>query len=417
MKRLLLLMIAAVLAGAVGLAAYYRSSADSDPALTTAVVTRGPVVERVQATGTLQAVTTVQVGTQVSGTISALYADFNSKVRKGQVLARLEPSLFQAQVDQASATVQHLQADADRAAVEVEDAHVKLRRAEQLSGQQLIPASDLDAARTAARQAEAALKSAQAQIVQARAALNQNNVNLGHTTITAPVNGVVVSRNVDVGQTVAATMQAPTLFVLAEDLAHMQVNASIDESDIGRIEEGLPVSFQVDAYPNETFHGTVRQVRLDPVVDQGVVSYVTGVDVENPELKLKPGMTATVNVEVARTDDGLRVPTTAVRYQPDRTDASATAQTEANGQSGRGPGRGAAVWVLNDGGLRQVPVQTAVNDGTTTAVVGGDLREGTRVVTGVLAIGAASASNASPLLPRFGRTRQSTSQQRQGGTR
>lgn len=417
MKRLLLLVIAAVLAGAAGLAAYYRNSGDSDPALTTAVVTRGAVVERVQATGTLQAVTTVQVGTQVSGTISALYADFNSKVRKGQVLARLEPSLFQTQVDQASATVQRLQADADRASVEVEDAHVKLRRAEQLSAQQLIPASDLDAARTAARQAEAALKSAQAQIVQARAALNQNRVNLGHTTITAPVDGVVVSRNVDVGQTVAATMQAPTLFVLAEDLTHMQVNASIDESDIGRINAGLPVAFQVDAYPNETFHGTVRQVRLDPVVDQGVVSYVTVIDVENPDLKLKPGMTATVSVEVARTDDGLRVPNAAFRYQPDRADASTTAQTQANGRSGRNPRRGAEVWVLGDSGLRQVPVQTAVNDGTTTAVVGGDLREGARVVTGVVADAAASASNGSPLLPRFGRNRQVTSQQRQGGTR
>jgi HlyD family secretion protein len=417
MKKLLLLVIAAVLAGAAGLAAYYRKSGDTDPALTTAVVTRGAVVERVQATGTLQAVTTVQVGTQVSGTISALYADFNSKVRKGQVLARLEPSLFQTQVDQASATVQRLQADADRASVEVEDAHVKLRRAEQLSAQQLIPASDLDAARTAARQAEAALKSAQAQIVQARAALNQNTVNLGHTTITAPVDGVVVSRNVDVGQTVAATMQAPTLFVLAEDLAHMQVNASVDESDIGRIEAGLPVTFQVDAYLNETFHGNVRQVRLDPVVDQGVVSYVTVIDVENPDLKLKPGMTATVSVEVARTDDGLRVPNAAFRYQPDRADASTIAQTQPHGQSGRNPRRGAEVWVLGDSGLRQVPVRTAVNDGTTTAVVGGDLREGARVVTGVAADAAASASNSSPLLPRFGRNRQSTSQQRQGGTR
>jgi HlyD family secretion protein len=371
-------------------------------------------VERVQATGTLQAVTTVQVGTQVSGTLSALYADFNSRVRKGQVLARLEPSLFQTQVDQASATVQRLQADADRAAVEVEDAHLKLRRAEQLSAQQLIPASDLDAARTAARQAEAALKSAQAQIVQARAALNQNRVNLGHTTITAPVDGVVVSRNVDVGQTVAATMQAPTLFVLAEDLTHMQVNASIDESDIGRIQAGQPVSFQVDAYPTETFHGAVRQVRLDPVVDQGVVSYITVIDVENAALKLKPGMTATVNVEVARTDDALRVPNAALRYKPGRDAPTAV-------QSGRaGSGRnshGAAVWVLADEGLRQVPVKTAVNDGTTTAVVGGGLREGARVVTGAAANAAASVASSSPLLPRFGRARQNATQQRSGGAR
>jgi HlyD family secretion protein len=415
MKRLLILVMAVLLAGAGGLAAYYRNAGDPGPALTTAVVSRGPVVDRVQATGTLQAVTTVQVGTQVSGTISALYADFNSRVRKGQVLARLEPSLFQTQVDQASATVQRLQADADRAAVEVEDAHVKLQRAEQLSAQQLIPASDLDAARTAARQAEAELKSAQAQIVQARAALNQNRVNLGHTTITAPVDGVVVSRNVDVGQTVAAAMQAPTLFVLAEDLTHMQVNASIDESDIGRIGAGQPASFQVDAYPTETFHGSVRQVRLDPVVDQGVVSYVTVIDVENPELKLKPGMTATVSVEVARTDAALRVPNAAFRYQPDGGESPTANEGQAM-RTNRGS-RGTAVWVLADEGLRRVPVQTAVDDGTTTAVVGGDLREGSRVVTGVAASAAASTSSSSPLLPRFGRARQSTSPPRQGGTR
>ena len=257
------------------------------------------------------------MGSQVSGTISSLHADFNSRVRKGQVLARLEPSLFQTQVEQAEATVQRLQADVERAVVEVEDAAAKLRRAEQLSTQQLIAASDLDTARTTARQAEAALKSARAQVAQARAAVNQSRVNLGHATITAPVDGIVVSRNVDVGQTVAASMQAPTLFVLAEDLARMQVNASVDESDIGQIQPGQQVTFQVDAYPDQVFTGSVRQVRLDPVVEQNVVSYVTVIDVPNPELKLKPGMTANVSVEIARADDALRVPNAALRFRPD----------------------------------------------------------------------------------------------------
>ena len=427
MKRLMLLVLATVIAGAVGLAAYYRHADDSTPALLTAEVASGPVVERVQATGTLQAVKTVAVGSQVSGTISSLHADFNSRVRKGQVLARLEPSLFQTQVAQAEATVQRLQADAERAAVDVDDAAAKLRRAEQLSAEQLIPASDLDTARTTARQAEAALKSARAQVVQARAAVNQNRVNLDHAIITAPVDGIVVSRNVDVGQTVAATMQAPTLFVLAEDLTRMQVNASVDEGDIGQIRPGQEVSFQVDAYRDEVFTGIVRQVRLDPVVDQNVVSYVTVVDVPNPALKLKPGMTATVSIEIARADDALRVPNAALRFRPEaevlaamRRESSEPARADNRRQASRGADtRGPAVWVLGDEGLRRVAVQTGINDGTTTAIIGGDLRKGARVVTGAGA-STARASSSSPLLPqRPGRSssNSSSARQTQGGVR
>jgi HlyD family secretion protein len=426
MKRLMFLVFAVVVAGAAGLAAYYRNAADSTPGLTTALVTRGPVVERVQATGTLQAVTTVAVGSQVSGTISSLHADFNTRVRKGQVLARLEPSLFATQVEQAEATVQRLQAEVERAAVDVDDANAKLRRAEQLSAQQLIADSDRDTARTTARQAEAALKSAQAQVAQARAAVNQSRVNLGHAIITAPVDGIVVSRNVDVGQTVAATMQAPTLFVLAEDLTRMQVNASVDESDIGQIRPALPVSFQVDAYRDEVFTGTVRQVRLDPVVDQNVVSYVTVIDVPNPELKLKPGMTATVNIEIARADDAVRVPNAALRFTPDA-ETLAAVGGQSSGPARADTGRRIAsgdrrqsVWVLGDRGLHRVPVQTGINDGVTTAITGGDLREGANVVTGLKA-GAttrSTASSASPLLPqRPGRTASGTARQTQGGAR
>ncbi|MGE0394236.1 MAG: efflux RND transporter periplasmic adaptor subunit, partial [Vicinamibacterales bacterium] len=284
--------------------------------LITAPVTRGSVVEAVQATGALEAVTTVQVGTQVSGIIKSLHADFNSQVREGQVVAELEESAFRAQVEQASATLTRLQAERDRAMVQVEDTQIKLKRARELSARQLLPASDLDTAESNARQAEAALKSAEAQIVQARASLNQSQVNLGYTIIKAPIDGVVVSRNVDVGQTVAASMQAPTLFVIAKDLAQMQVSAAIDESDIGRIRAGQPVTFKVDAYPDDTFTGTVKQVRLQPVVTQNVVSYTTIISVPNPTLKLKPGMTATVTVEIARADDVLRLPGAAVRFRP-----------------------------------------------------------------------------------------------------
>jgi HlyD family secretion protein len=312
-----LLFIAILAAVGAGIASFYNSSTgETGPGLQTAAVTRGDVVETVEATGTLEAVTTVQVGTQVSGTIKALHADFNSSVRRGQVIAELEPSLFETQVEQASATVIRLQADVDRVRVTLEDAELKLKRARDLSAKQLIPATDLEAAETAARQAAASLKAAEAQVVQARASLNQNEVNLGHTIIRAPIDGIVISRNVDVGQTVAASMQAPTLFVLARDLAEMRVNASISESDIGRIASGQHVTFRVDAYPDDTFTGTVSQVRLSPVVEQNVVSYVTVIDVPNPGLKLKPGMTASVTVEVAREDDVLRVPNAAFRFRP-----------------------------------------------------------------------------------------------------
>ena len=255
MKHRLLLILCAVTIVTVSVAAYYRSAGEKPALYTTAPVTRGDVVQTVEATGTLQAVTTVQVGTQVSGTIKALHADFNSIVKNGQVVAELEPSLFQAQVDQARASLSKLQADVERARVEVNDAKVKLTRAQELWKQQLIARSDLETAETAAQQAEAALRSAQAQVEQGRATLNQAQVNLTHTIIRAPINGVVISRNVDVGQTVAASMQAPTLFVIANDLTRMQVNASVDESDIGKVTSGEPVTFKVDAYPEETFTG------------------------------------------------------------------------------------------------------------------------------------------------------------------
>jgi len=216
------------------------------------------------------------------------------------VIAELEPSLFQAPVEQARASIVRLQADARRASVQSEDAQHKLKRARELSQQQLIPAAELETAQATAREAETVVEAAAAQIVQARASLHQAEVNLAHTIITAPIDGTVISRNVDVGQTVAASMQAPTLFVIARDLTKMQVNARVAESDIGRIETGQPVTFRVDAYPGLTFSGTVSLVRLDPLVEQSVVSYITTIDVPNPQLRLKPGMTANVTVEIER---------------------------------------------------------------------------------------------------------------------
>ena len=269
---------------------YYKRDVRAEaPAFTTAEVSRGDVISTVEATGTLEAVTTVQVGSQVSGTISALHADFNSQVKKGQVIAELDSSLFQTQVEQARATVARLQADVERAKVQAADAGLKLTRAHELFDRQLIPKTDLETAESTARSADAAVKGAEAQIVQAKASLNQAQVNLGHTIITAPIDGVVIARNVDVGQTVAASMQAPTLFIIARDLTEMQVNASVDESDIGEIAPKQAVTFRVDAYPNETFTGTVAQVRLQPVVQQNVVSYVTVIDVPNRGAEAEAG--------------------------------------------------------------------------------------------------------------------------------
>ena len=317
MKRTLVTVGVLVILGAGGYFAYERfKSPPSSLQLVTATVSRGNVVAGIDATGRLQAVRTVQVGSQVSGTIKTLNADFNSVVTRGQVVAELEPSLFETQVEQAEATVTRMRADLERSRVQVEDAQLKLARARDLTARQLLPKADLETAEANSRTAQAAVKSAEAQLVQGQASLNQTKVNLSHTIITAPIDGVVILRNVDVGQTVAASMQAPTLFEIANDLTQMQVNANIDEADIGQIQPGQPVRFQVDAFPGQTFTGTVVQVRLNPVIEQNVVSYVTVISVPNPELRLRPGMTANVTVEVAREDNTLLVPSSAVRFSP-----------------------------------------------------------------------------------------------------
>jgi HlyD family secretion protein len=421
-KRLLTFIVLAVLLAGGGVY-YYRSHRAADaPAPMTTAVTRGDVIAKVEATGTLAAVTTVQVGTQVSGTIKALHADYNSHVKKGQIVAELDSSLFQTQVEQARSTLMKVQADVDRAKVELGDATSKARRAQELYDQKLISRNDLETAVATASQAEAALKSAQAMVTQARAALNQNQVNLDHTIIRAPIDGIVISRSVDVGQTVAASMSAPTLFVIAQDLAHMQVSASIDESDIGRIATGQPVTFRVDAYPTQTFHGTVSQVRLEPKTDQNVVSYTTMIDVPNEDLKLKPGMTANVTVQIAMNENVLRVPNAALRFRPADQVAGSRGQgavggrlqeaggAQVRGTSGRAGASGAEgqrsfgrVFVLRNGEFVPVRVHTGVSDGAMTAIVDGDVKEGDQVVTGMSQPGAAAqTSTTSPLIP-FGR--------------
>ena len=286
--------------------------------------------------------TTVQVGSQVSGNISWLGADFNSIVHKGQVIARLDPALFQAAVEQARANLAKSKADVEHNQVALVDAQQKYTRAKELAARSLLPQSDLDAAKVAVDSAQATLLSSQAAVQQAQANLNQAQVSLDHTVIAAPIDGIVIQRSVDVGQTVAASMQAPTLFVIAADLTKMQVNANIDEADVGRIRPGQSVTFHVDAYPTEEFHGTVAQVRLQPVVVQNVTTYGTIINVPNDDLKLKPGMTANLKVQIARRSDVLRVANAALRFRPTSDMFAALNQPVPPDMQGGGRGRNAA---------------------------------------------------------------------------
>jgi HlyD family secretion protein len=355
MKRAVIGLLIVLAIGA-GAGAYYIRRSAPEIQVITAPITRGDIIDTVGASGTLQAVTTVQVGSQVSGNISYLGADFNSIVKKGQVIAKLDPSLFDAQLQQARANLQQTranlakaQSDLERTKVALTDAQQKYTRSKELAAKQLLPQSDLDAAKIAVDTAQASLASQQATVAQTQAAINQsqasvnqNQVNLDHTVIEAPIDGIIIQRSVDVGQTVAASMQAPTLFIIAADLTKMQVNANIDESDVGRIRPGQHVTFKVDAYPTDTFEGTVSQIRLQPVVVQNVTTYGTVIDVPNAQLKLKPGMTANVKVEIAKRTDVLRVPAAALRFRPSTDVFAALNQPvppEALNTGGRG-GRG-----------------------------------------------------------------------------
>ncbi len=315
MKRAIFLL-AIVAIGAVGYRYFNPGPSEFVPEIRTVTVTVGDVAETVGATGALEAVTTVQVGSQVSGIIKDLFVDYNSIVHEGDVIMRLDPSLFETQTAQARANLIRAEADVERSDVDVDDARMQLTRAEDLAARDLISATEHEAAQVSVRSAAAQVKSAEAQVIQAQAALNQNEVNLEHTVIRAPIDGIVISRLVDVGQTVAASLQAPELFVIAADLTKMRVIANIDESDVGRIRPNQRVTFTVDAYPEEAFEGAVSQIRLEPVVQQNVVTYATVVDAPNPDLKLKPGMTATITLEVARSNDIVRIPNAALRFRP-----------------------------------------------------------------------------------------------------
>ncbi|HBU06009.1 MAG TPA: efflux RND transporter periplasmic adaptor subunit, partial [Nitrospiraceae bacterium] len=327
-------------------------------------ISRGDIVETVTASGNVNAVTTVLVGTQVSGTIKTIYADFNSPVKKGQLIAQIDPAIFEAQVEQARANLLSAKANLEKADASFIDAKRTMERNKALFSKDLIARSEVDTAETNYETSKAQINASKAQVAQSEASLKVAETNLRYTRIISPVNGIVVSRNVDVGQTVAASFQTPTLFTIAQDLTKMQINTNVDEADIGKIKMGQPVEFNVDAYPEIIFNGKVWQIRIAPITVQNVVTYDVVIKMDNPELKLKPGMTANVSILTAVKKDILKIPNAAMRFRP-------SDKNKVNAQQ-----KGFGVWQLVNGEPNRIPVSAGISDGSFTEVISGDIREG-----------------------------------------
>ncbi len=377
------LFFVAVALSAGGIAAYrqaYVTPPEEQYRLQT--LEKGNITQTVSANGTINPVTLVNVGTQVSGTVKKLHVDFNSKVEKGQVLLELDDALLSAQQKQSLANVQS-------AIASLELAVANEARMRDLFAQEYVSRQELDTS-------VQAKKAAEAQLHLARAALEKDSANLAYSVIRSPVSGVVVDRAVDVGQTVAASLQTPTLFKIAQDLSKMQIDASFAEADIGSIRIGQTARFTVDAFAGRSFQGKVRQIRLNPAVQQNVVTYDVVIDVDNPEHILLPGMTAYVTIAVAERKNVLLIPNAALRYKP----ANGSSQKRGNGQPGGVPGSGAApkrdafsgkIYVLEQGELIPINVTLGITDGRNTEVTGGDLKEGDQAV-----IGETQAANGAP---------------------
>jgi len=396
-----------LVAAALGVAGFLYFKEPPLPQFKTVRVERGSIVSSVSATGTLNAVVTVQVGTQVSGTISKLHVDFNSPVKKGEPIALIDPALFISAVEQARGNALNAEANLAKARITLADAKRTLERYRQLLEQGIVAQSDLDTNQTAYDSARAGVKAAEAQLIQNRGALKQAQTNLTYTTIRSPVDGIVVSRNVDVGQTVAASFQTPTLFTIAQDLTKMEIDTSVDESDISRLKVGQPANFTVDAYADQQFVGKVIQIRNAPVVTQNVVTYVVVIGVNNKELKLKPGMTANVSVQSQRRDNVLKVPSAALRFKPRGQGArsgkgTAAAAALEKGGAAKGGGRkgaGQQVYLLREGRPIPVSVTTGICDDTFAELSDGDLRENDEVI--VEQLREEKKQGMGPLGPRF----------------
>ena len=347
---------------------------DQTTAYDFAQIKRGDLKATVSATGTLNPVNTVQVGSQVSGTIQKLNADFNSRVSKGQVIAQIDSAIFDARLAEANANLQSAQATQDKTRVAVLDAARKLKRVEDLHKQNLVSESEVDEARFAHEAVTVEHRVTAAAVAQAVASREREQVNLAYTTIYAPIDGVVISRDVDVGQTVAASLQAPTLFTIAQDLTAMQIEADVDEAFIGMIKEKQPVTFSVFAYQKRLFQGQVVQVRLQPKIEAGVVKYNCIIHVDNSDLALKPGMTATLSIQVAKRDNVLKVPNAALRYVP-QWPAERLKKLRATLKSDN-----AVLWIEKNEQLTPITVTLGVAGEKETEVIGDALQEGLEVV-------------------------------------
>jgi HlyD family secretion protein len=429
-KRIIIsVVIFVVIVGVVLIFTLFRHKGSQSTKFKTEPISRGDIESVVITTGSLNPVTTIEVGSQVSGRIAKIYADFNSRVKKGQVVAELDQSLFLTRVQQNQANYESVKASLEKAKVTLDNYKKKYDRALELFQKELISYEEKETAETQYYNAVADLKSAEAHLEQAESQLESSKVDLAYTVIHSPIDGIVISRNVSVGQTVAASFQAPVLFEIANDLSKMQVECSVDEADIGKIKEKQRASFTVDAFPDEKFTGTVTQVRYSPEISQNVVTYTTIVDVDNPEMKLRPGMTATVSIIVGEAKNVLKVPNTALRFTPTlspeemrkimenmreemmaRRQAAtpdAGSRQKIERQGGQRPPQGLTqgsfgsqsgrfsqiprVWIEDEGGkIRPVFIKTGVTDNSYTEVVGGNLKEGQLVLTG---ISSGSASN------------------------
>jgi HlyD family secretion protein len=415
LKRILIIIVVISLAAGAGYAYWRVSSSTKEPPYIAAPVQKGDITQVVTATGSLSAVITVQVGSQVSGTIDKLYADFNTHVKAGQVVARINQDKFKASVDQAKANLLAAQANLEKQKVSVADALRTLNRDKELMKREVLAQSEMDTAQVAYDAALAQYEINKAQIAQSQAALNQSQVDLNNTVISSPVDGIVVSRNIDVGQTVAASLSAPTLFLIANDLSKMQVDTNVSEGDVGNVWVDQDVTFTVDAYPTRRFSGKVLQVRNAAIMVQNVVTYDAVVGVNNKELLLKPGMTANVQFLVSHKSGVLKIPNAALRFRPpsERQPAQAAGADQSTGgapapggarrsgapNAGQGQGnregaraRQGTVYVLRDQKAVPTRVRLGISDGSYTEIVDGGLKESDSVI---LAVGSATGSASS----------------------
>jgi HlyD family secretion protein len=421
-KRRLTIGLVVVLAATIGYGAYHYWPRKPTQQFETAKIERGKIVAKVTATGTLSALVTVQVGAQVSGTCLKWFTDFNAPVKKGQVLAQLDPALFQAAVEQGKANVLAAKGSLEKAKVQAVNDGKIYERDKKLFAQKLLAEQDLETAQAAYDGDVAAVAAAEGALAQAVASLHQAQINLGYTTIVTPTTGTVISRLIDVGQTVAASLQTPTLFTVAEDMQKMQVDTSVAESDVGKLHDGMDATFTVDAYTGDVFHGKVRQVRNSPQTVQNVVTYDAVIDVRNDDFRLKPGMTASASFVYAEREDAVRIPNTALRFRPptELRKKLATAAGKPGGSAraavageppkrekgGDGYAAGSAraprsVWVLRNGEPVEVKVRLGVSDGTATEMLDGELKEGDEVIT-ELAATAGSTASRNPMMGPMG---------------